>query len=79
MMVPEDISITGFDNILYSEYTIPSLTTIDQPKRFLGAEAARMMLEQLTTNNGTLPGETRIIRLKGMLLIRQSTAAPPKD
>src|SRR4030042_2589984 len=45
LRVPEDVSITGFDNIMYSDYTQPPLTTIDQPKRFLGAEAARMMLQ----------------------------------
>jgi len=39
--IPEDISVTGFDNIVFSEYTQPPLTTFDQPKRFIGAEAAR--------------------------------------
>ncbi len=77
--VPLDISITGFDNILYSDYTRPPLTTIDQPKRFLGAEAARMMLDQLGSSvdyiNST--GETK--KMKGMLLIRQSTAPPAEN
>jgi DNA-binding LacI/PurR family transcriptional regulator len=72
--IPEDISVTGFDNITVSEYTSPPLTTIDQPKRFLGAEAARMMLEQL----GVIPGlnelATKVKRLKGTLLVRGSTA-----
>jgi DNA-binding LacI/PurR family transcriptional regulator len=73
LRVPEDISVTGFDNIAVSDYTTPPLTTIDQPKRFLGAEAARMMLDQL----GEIPGpgdrSIKVKRLKGMLLIRQST------
>ncbi len=76
MRLPEDISVSGFDNILVSGYTHPPLTTIDQPKRFLGAEAARMMLELLNADDGANQGEGKIIRLKGMLLIRQSTAAP---
>jgi len=79
MQVPSDISVTGFDNILYSDYTFPPLTTIDQPKRFLGAEAARMMLEQLSSTTGSIQSGARIKRLKGMLLIRQSTAPPAKD
>ncbi len=79
VQVPADISVTGFDNILYSDYTYPPLTTIDQPKRFLGAEAARMMLEQLRSITGSFQNGTRIKRLKGMLLIRQSTAPPAKD
>jgi DNA-binding LacI/PurR family transcriptional regulator len=79
LRVPEDISVTGFDNIMVSNFTYPTLTTIDQPKRFLGAEAARMMLEQL--NNGTkFPSAEPIVkRLKGMLLIRQSTTVANQD
>jgi DNA-binding LacI/PurR family transcriptional regulator len=76
LRVPEDISITGFDNIMYSDFTVPPLTTIDQPKRFLGAEAGRMVLELLTPDTRSTPNEVKIKRLKGMLLIRQSTAQP---
>jgi DNA-binding LacI/PurR family transcriptional regulator len=78
MRVPEDMSVTGFDNIMYSNYTQPPLTTIDQPKRFLGAEAARMMLAQLSPDANSLLMEKRIKRLKGMLIIRQSAAPPAK-
>jgi len=77
--VPEDMSVTGFDNISYSDFTQPPLTTIDQPKRFLGAEAARMMFTQLGTNMNSSLTEPCIKRLKGMLIIRQSTAAPRKE
>ncbi len=73
--VPENMSVTGFDNILVSDYTDPPLTTIDQPKRFLGAEAARMMLEQLRPETGART-ENTVKRLKGRLLVRGSTGAP---
>jgi DNA-binding LacI/PurR family transcriptional regulator len=79
LQVPEDISVTGFDNILVSNYTYPPLTTFDQPKRFLGAEAARMMLEQLNTEKNSTSNDAKVKRLKGMLLIRRSTAAPHQD
>jgi DNA-binding LacI/PurR family transcriptional regulator len=75
--VPADISVTGFDNILFSDFIQPPLTTIDQPKRFLGAEAARIMLSQLGKKPGSSTRPGRIKKLKGMLLIRQSTAPPP--
>jgi LacI family transcriptional regulator/LacI family repressor for deo operon, udp, cdd, tsx, nupC, and nupG len=78
LRVPEDMSVTGFDNIMYSDYTQPPLTTIDQPKRFLGAEAARMMFSQLSSDAVSPLRETRIKRLKGMLIIRQSTSPPIK-
>jgi DNA-binding LacI/PurR family transcriptional regulator len=79
VQAPEDISVTGFDNILVSDFTNPTLTTIDQPKRFLGAEAARMMLEQLNDAINSAPVQPKVKRLRGMLLIRQSTAAPKQD
>jgi DNA-binding LacI/PurR family transcriptional regulator len=79
IQVPDDISVSGFDNILVSGFTQPALTTLDQPKRFLGAEAARLMLEQLDSGDGSTPGKGKIIRLKGRLLIRQSTTSPMKD
>ena len=41
LRVPEDISIVGFDNIPYSAYISPALTTFDQPKFRMGQEAAR--------------------------------------
>lgn len=72
--VPEDISVTGFDNIMYSDFTDPPLTTIDQPKRFLGAEAGRMILELLKAEARRESSDTKIKRLRGMLLIRKSTA-----
>ena len=73
--VPEDISVVGFDNIVFSEYTNPPLTTLDQPKRYIGAEAARLILG-LLDNAETL--EQQIQKLKGKLLVRQSTAPPAR-
>ena len=73
--VPEDMSVTGFDNIFFSAFTDPPLTTFDQPKQFIGAEAARLVLGLLDT--GDLDGTPSEIRmLKGRLLVRASTAAP---
>ncbi len=36
LRVPEDISVTGFDNIVLSEYAVPSLTTLDVPRWRIG-------------------------------------------
>jgi len=74
LRVPEDISVTGFDNITVSDYTDPPLTTIDQPKRFLSAEAARMMLDQLDNTTNSTDNGSNVKRLQGTLLIRLSTA-----
>jgi DNA-binding LacI/PurR family transcriptional regulator len=78
LRVPEDISVTGFDNIFFSGYTDPPLTTFDQPKRFIGAEAARLVLELLDAG-GTEGAQPEIHMLKGRLLLRASTAVPPME
>ncbi|MBV1700817.1 MAG: LacI family DNA-binding transcriptional regulator [Hyphomicrobiales bacterium] len=43
--VPRDVSVVGFDDIEYSEYCEPTLTTVHQPRSALGAAAARLLLD----------------------------------
>ena len=73
--VPEDLSIAGFDNIPYSAFTCPPLTTFEQPKRSIGAEAAAMLLELI--NKSKLDGQNGhpiSKMMRGQLLVRASTA-----
>ena len=75
--VPNEFSVTGFDNIVFSAFTNPPLTTFDQPKRFIGAEAARLVLELLDTPPADGSTEQpRVRMLKGSLLVRKTTAPP---
>jgi DNA-binding LacI/PurR family transcriptional regulator len=75
--VPEDVSVTGFDNIIFSAFTNPPLTTLDQPKDFIGAEAARLMLNLLIPGSTDDAAEQENVRvLKGKLLVRASTSSP---
>lgn len=41
--VPEEIAVSGFDNIEASEYCQPRLTTVGQPYEEMGAEAVRLL------------------------------------
>ncbi len=77
--VPDDISIAGFDNIVFSNYTNPPLTTFDQPKRFIGQKAAELMLSLVDSTSKTSVPEQKIQVLKGKLLVRKSTAPPPSN
>ena len=77
LCVPRDLSITGFDNIIFSNYTNPPLTTFDQPKRFIGQKAAELILSLLDTTSRVNMPEQKIQILKGNLLVRESTAPPP--
>ena len=72
LKIPEDLSLVGFGNVLISEHFRVPLTTIRQPKLRLGAAAVESMLKLI---EGTRP-PTR--RLSGELVIRQSSAAPPR-
>ncbi len=74
--VPEDMSITGFDNIVFSNYTHPPLTTFDQPKRFIGQKAAELILSLMSPVSDIHIPQQKIQVLKGRLLVRQSTARP---
>ncbi len=46
--VPEQVSVTGFDDIDRSSFMSPPLTTIRQPPRFLGSEAVTLVAELIT-------------------------------
>ncbi len=58
--VPEEFSITGFDNIVFSNYTNPPLTTFDQPKRSIGQKAAELILSLLGSTSRTNVPEQKI-------------------
>jgi DNA-binding LacI/PurR family transcriptional regulator len=75
-IVPRDCSVAGFDNITFSAFTVPPLTTFDQPKRSIGAHAARLLLALLNVNDDAAIPEPEIQTLKGNLLVRASTARP---
>ncbi|MCE8009020.1 LacI family DNA-binding transcriptional regulator [Aestuariivita sp.] len=47
LRVPEDISITGFDDIEIAMLAEPALTTVHVPHREMGRRAARMLIQAL--------------------------------
>jgi LacI family transcriptional regulator len=46
--VPEDVSVTGFDNIRWTDVVTPRLTTIAQPVGAIGAQAVEVMKERMS-------------------------------
>lgn len=69
--VPEEISITGFDDLPLSEHFLPSLTTVRVPTTEMGHKAADFMLESIH-NRSPIKKQ----RLATELIIRESTAPP---
>jgi DNA-binding LacI/PurR family transcriptional regulator len=74
--IPEDFSVTGFDDITFSNFTRPALTTFHQPKKEIGAAAARMLMEMVHQPDDGSSRQPRIVVLRGSLLVRGSTASP---
>jgi LacI family transcriptional regulator len=68
--VPEDISITGYDDVFLSQITTPKLTTISQPKYELGKISAEVLFK-LIEGEEILPRE---IKLEPQLIIRESVS-----
>ena len=69
LSVPEDVSIVGFDNSLFAEFTVPPLTTVYQPRKEMGFTAAQLLIERL---NGNKIGVHRNILLPADLIERKS-------
>ena len=68
LSVPEDVSITGFDDIELASLAEPALTTVHVPHREMGRRAAGMLIEMVTT--GTTPESVELqtdIRLRRTL------------
>ena len=68
--VPEDISITGLDNIRFSELVNPSLTTLDLDRYEIGRTAIEFLLNRIKEND--IPLQSRIFKTK--LIKRNSTS-----
>ena len=68
--VPEEISITGYDDIFMSTVTSPKLTTVAQPKYEMGCIAAELLIKLVRGQHIT---EKEVI-LHSKLAIRESVA-----
>ena len=71
--VPGDVSVVGFDDIEMAQTTDPPLTTVHQPIRGKGEEAARLLLA-LIAGTSQPPGHRR---LATRLIVRASTGPAP--
>jgi DNA-binding LacI/PurR family transcriptional regulator len=71
--VPEELSVTGFDDIPFAAFARPPLTTIRQPRREMGREAIRLLFALL---DGEEAQKTSVIN--GELIVRGSTAPLPR-
>lgn len=71
--VPEQISIVGFDNIVFSRLAYVPLTTMDARFRDLGSLAVSTLVRRIRGENDSSLSQ---VMLEPMLCIRTSTAKP---
>ena len=69
LKVPDDVSVTGFDNIELAEYLNPALTTVNIPRKQIG----RLIFEALAPNPDRSESEIEIL-IEPELVVRESTA-----
>lgn len=70
LKIPDDVAVTGFDDLDVAAFTAPPLTTLHQPRREMGAQAMRVLLHLINNQQEQQPRETVML---GDLIIRGST------
>lgn len=67
--VPEDVAVTGFDNIDSADWYDPALTTVDQPHYQMGQRAMQELLKRLGH-----PGDlAEVVAFETTLVVRRSS------
>jgi DNA-binding LacI/PurR family transcriptional regulator len=69
LKVPQDISVTGFDNIKLSEFCYPALTTVHIPRERIG----QSVFESLIADPANMPNGNREILIDPEFVVRDST------
>lgn len=69
LSVPEDVSLIGFDDIDFCQYTVPSLTTVRQDRVAMGRGAVERLVALIEETEEVSP-----LVLPTRLIIRKSTA-----
>ncbi len=47
LQMPRDLSVVGFDNVVFAPYLYPKLTTVNNPVHEMGKMAAKLVLKQV--------------------------------
>jgi len=74
LVIPNDVSIVGFDDISLAAEVMPPLTTVQVPKELMGRIAVETLFHTITGRSDF----TRKILLPTRLVARESTAAPKR-
>jgi DNA-binding LacI/PurR family transcriptional regulator len=83
LQLPEDLSVTGFDDIPLASYVLPELTTVAQPITQMAEHAVNRLLlliqEHLVRLTEDPELKPQCMVLPTSLIVRNSTVAPQGD
>ena len=74
LRVPEDVSVTGFDNIRLAEFSSPPLTTVHIPREQIG----HVMFENLVADPQKHAAAGRELVIDPEFVVRESTGVAPQ-
>ena len=73
LKVPEEVSVVGFDDIIYARYLRPKLSTMRYPVELMAAQAAKLALQLAA-------GESEVqSRIYTPTLINRHSVAPVRS
>ena len=73
VIVPDELSVVGFDDLLFASMSAPPLTTVAMPMEAAGSTAVEVLL--------ALAGKTAQVSERSLatrLIFRATTAPPPR-
>jgi DNA-binding LacI/PurR family transcriptional regulator len=73
--VPDQLSVVGFDDIMFASHTVPALTTVRMPMAEIVGAGIQLAIE--LARDASLPRGPRVKVIAPSLVIRRSTAPPP--
>ncbi len=68
--IPDDVSVVGYDDIFFSAYHSPKLTTVHQPTYELGEIAAHLIIDEIEKKEHE---PKKHIRLEPRLIVRETS------
>jgi DNA-binding LacI/PurR family transcriptional regulator len=73
--VPEEVAVVGFDNVAESQFSMPSLTTIDPDRVQIAETAVEALLERIAARDAEKRVPPRVFTVPARLVARESAPA----
>jgi LacI family transcriptional regulator len=76
LRVPEDYSVLGFDDVLPAAVATPGITTIRQPLKEMGLQAAEWVLKEIAAQDQKSEPTPQLYKAQPELVVRMSSSRP---